>query len=104
MKDIFCCIKKVEEFNGEDGENLGIEDQVSILTYTFIKAQPKNIETNCNYIELFIEKDGEEESILMQLILICKLVHDINYSNLNDVTKEEYDSKMNTVNEKEKDL
>lgn len=30
----------------------------------------------------------------MQIRVICKYVLEINYSNLNDVSKEEYDSKM----------
>ena len=94
IKDIFKCINKVEEFSGEDVNNIGIDDQIPILVYAFIKSQPNNIETNCNFIDLFIEQDGEEDNLLMQIRVICKYVLEINYSNLNDVSKEEYDSKM----------
>ena len=104
MKDIFNFINKVEQFNGEDGNNIGIEEQVSILNYAFIKAQPNNIDTNCNYIELFIDKDGEEDSLLTQLRVICNFAYDIKYDSLIGVTKEEFDSKMNENNEEEKEF
>ena len=100
IKDIFNSINKVEEFNGDDCNNIGIDDQIPILTYAFIKAHPNNIETNCNFIELFIEKDGEDDNLLIQIRLICKFILDINYSALNGVSKEEFDSKMMVEDEK----
>ena len=99
MKDIFNCINNIEELNGENANNVGIETQCAILTYAFIKAQPHNIDTNCNYLELFIQKDGEEDSLLTQIKAICKMVNEIEYSNLLGVSKEEFDSKFNNENE-----
>ena len=62
MRDIFNCINNLVKLNGGDS-NIDIDQQISILIYAFIKAQPSNIESDCNYIELFIEKDGENEKL-----------------------------------------
>ena len=96
MKDIFKCIDNLGKISGENSNEFGIDNQVSILTYAFIKAKPNNIETNCNYLELFIEKDTEEDNLLTQLRLICKYVHEIDKINLNGVSKEEFNYNINT--------
>ena len=93
MRDIFNCINNLVKLNGDD-ENIDIDQQISILIYAFIKAQPSNIETDCNFIELFIEKDGENESLLSQLKIISKFVDEIKYTNLIGVSKEEFDEKF----------
>ena len=100
MKEIFNCIDNIEELNGENAKKEGIETQYSILTYAFVKATPNNIDTNCNYLELFIEKDGEEDSLLTQIKVICNNINEIGYDKLNGVTKEEFDSKFELEEEK----
>ena len=94
MKNIFNCIKNLVKLNGENEQNLGIDRQISILNYSFVKAQPKNIETDCNYIELFIEKDGENDNLLAQLKLSKNFVKEIKYNSLIGVKKEEFDKKF----------
>ena len=94
MRDIFNCIYNVGKFNGENENNFGIDDQISILTYSFIKAQPHYIDTNCNYIELFIEKNGGDDNLLSQLKLICNFINEISYEKLNGVTYEEFNEKF----------
>ena len=58
------------------------------------KIQPINIETDCNYIELFIDENGENSSLLAQLRVISKFVEDIEYKNLIGVNKEEFNNKF----------
>lgn len=99
MKDIFNCIKNLVKLNGDDGDNIGIDQQISILNYAFVKAQPKNIETDCNYIELFIQKNGENENLLSQIKIISKFVEEIKYTDLFGVSQEEFDEKF--INNKE---
>ena len=94
MRNIFNCIKNLVKLNGENEQNLGIDRQISILNYSFVKAQPKNIETDCNYIELFIEKDGENDNLLAQLKLSKNFVKEIKYNSLIGVKKEEFDKKF----------
>ena len=101
MRHIFNCIKNIGKLNGEDEDNFGLDEQISILTYSFIKAQPIFIETNCNYMELFVEKDGENDSFLTQLKVMCKLVKKINHTNLNSITREEFEKKTKEYEEKE---
>ena len=104
MRHIFNCIKNIGKLNGEDDDNFGLDEQISILTYSFIKAQPVFIETNCNYMELFVEKNGENDSFLTQLKVMCNFVRKINYANLNGVTQEEFEGKTKEFEEKEMNI
>ena len=94
LKGIFNCINNLISLNGEDESKKGIDDKISILNYSFIKAQPKNIETDCNYIELFNDQNGEIDLLLAQLRLISKFVEEIEYKNLIGVNKEEFEAKF----------
>ena len=94
LKEIFNCINNLIALNGEDESQKGIDDKIPILNYSFIKAQPKNIETDCNYIELFNDQNGEIDLLLAQLRLISKFVEEIEYKNLIGVNKEEFEAKF----------
>lgn len=94
LEDIFKCINNIGKLNGENKKEFGLDNQMPILTYAFIKAQPHNIATNCKYMELFIKKDDVSGLLLTELIGICNVVNEISYKNLNEVTKEEFDSKF----------
>ena len=94
MRNIFNSINNLVKLNGEEEKNLGIDTQISILIYSFIKAHPKNIETDCNYIELFIEKNGENDNFLTQLKLSKNFVKNIKYTDLIGVDKNEFDYKF----------
>ena len=91
MNDIFTSISKVLKFNGGD-ENTGVDDQIPILNYAFVKAQPIRIDSNIKLIELYIGDMGskKEGSQLTQLIATCDFIINLNYDNLNGVTKEEF--------------
>ena len=67
-----------------------------ILNYSFIKAQPERIYSNCRFMELYIgEKSSKEEgSQLSQLLGICTFIKDINYNSLIDVSQEEFYSNV----------
>ena len=56
MKKIFGSINNVLRFNGGDGSS-GVDDQMPILNYAFIKARPQHISSNCKYMNLFIGKN-----------------------------------------------
>ena len=98
LSKIFGLISKVVLFNGGDS-NLGVDDQIPILSYCFIKAQPKTISSNVKFIKLYrdslIDKGNENE--LTQLVALCEFVKNINYQNLNGISEEEYIRNCNKV-------
>ena len=53
MVNIFVSIENVVKFNG-DNKDIGVDDQLPILNYAFIKAHPFPMYTNCKYMELFL--------------------------------------------------
>ena len=94
MNDIFSSISKVVKFNGGD-ENTGVDDQMPILNYAFVKAQPNRIYSNIKLLELYLGDMGskKEGSQLTQLIAACDFIINLRYDNLNGVTKEEFNRK-----------
>ena len=91
MSNIFISIENVVKFNGEN-KDIGVDDQLPILSYAFIKAHPLNIFTNCKFMNLFLgsKKQKSEDNQLTQLFSICEFVQDITYDKLNDVTEETF--------------
>ena len=98
MKEIFNSILKVVKFNGGD-ENTGVDDQMPILNYAFIKAQPTRIYSNSRLMELYIGdmESKEEGSQLIQLIALCNFIVELTYQNLYGVTKEEFTRNCNNA-------
>ena len=89
MSNIFVSIENVVRFNGEN-KDIGVDDQLPILNYAFIKAHPLNIYTNCQFMNLFLgtKKHKAEDNQLTQLFSICEFVKSITYENLIDVSEE----------------
>ena len=102
MSNIFKTINNMINFNsGEEKVDLGVDDQMPILSYCFIKAQPERIYSNCRYMDLYIGGKGskEEGNQLSQLIGICEYIKNLNYDSLFDVTKEDFISNCNKAAE-----
>ena len=91
MSKIFVSIENVVKFNGEN-KDIGVDDQLPILNYAFIKAHPLNIFTNCKFMNLFLgsKKNKSEDNELTQLFSICEFVQNVKSEQLNDVTEEEF--------------
>ena len=96
MNEIFNSIGFLLKFNGV-GADAGVDDQMPILNYAFVKAQPLRIFSNAKYMELYIgeKKNKNEGSQLTQLSSICDFISVIKYSDLIDVSAEEYIKKCN---------
>ena len=94
MSKIFESIRNLVKFNGGDTMT-GVDDQMPILNYALIKAQPLRIYSNCKYMELFLgeRKNKKEDSELIQLLSLCDFIYNMSYSKLINVSKEEYDCK-----------
>ena len=91
MINIFTSIENVVKFNGEN-KDLGVDDQLPILNYAFIKANPFPIYTNCKFMELFLgqKKYGLEGNYLTQLFTICKFVENLSAEDLFDISEEQF--------------
>ena len=99
MMELFESIKFLLKFNGE-GKDMGVDDQMPILNYAFIKAQPLRIYSNAKYMELYIgdKKSKGEGNHLAQLLASCNFISSLKYSNLYEVTKDEFTKNCNEMN------
>ena len=91
LNEIFYSIDYLLRFNG-GGKEIGVDDQIPVLNYAFIKAQPLRMYSNVKYMELFIgdKKIKVEGNRLTQLSGLCKLITEINYKNLIEVNEEDF--------------
>ena len=96
MIEIFNSIGFLLKFNGA-GPDAGVDDQMPILNYAFVKAQPLRMFSNAKFMELYIgeKKNKFEGSQLTQLLGICDFIAKIKYSELIEVSNEEFIKKCN---------
>ena len=94
MSNIFSSIVNLLKFNTGDN-NAGVDDQIPILNYSFIRANPSKIYSNCRFMDLYIGdlKYKREGNQLTQLFIVCERLCDISYESLINVKKEEFDKK-----------
>ena len=83
--EIFQTILKLKKFNDEN--DISTDDNIEILVYLFIKNQPKQIQTNIEYMKLFI---GDKDVQLTHLTSVCRVFKDFKYTHLIDVNENEY--------------
>ena len=97
MKAIFECINKLGKFNGK--KEFGIDEQMTILRYVFIKSKPKNIYANLEFLELFIgnKKDDIEGHNLAKLKVLCQYIANLSSSELNGVGEEEFNDNCSKI-------
>ena len=102
MVNIFVSIENVVKFNG-DNKDIGVDDQLPILNYAFIKAHPFPMYTNCKYMELFLgsKKYRLEGNYLTQLFTICKFIENLSAKDLFDVSEEKFKNNCSKCRENE---
>jgi hypothetical protein len=102
MKAIFQCMDNLGKFNGEG--KFGLESQIQILNYVFVKAKPSHIWANAQYMELFLgrKKAQIEGQNLASINLICEHVLNITADKLIGVDQKEFDS--NCIKSSERNL
>ena len=91
MNSIFEAINTLLEFN-QKKVNIGVDNQMPLLNYIFIKAKPKNIFTNCEFIELYIgDKIRKKEgNYLIQLKSIRDFTLNLTHNKLFNISFEEF--------------
>ena len=93
VKEIFKLIYYLLKFNNS-GDDIGVDDQLPILTYVLIKSQPLKMFSNTKYMELYIkERTNLEGNYLVQMLVVCDYINELKYSKLFNITEEEFNSK-----------
>ena len=94
LNKIFLVINRLLKFNKGDVQ-IGVDDQMPLLTYCFIKARPWKIFTDTNFMKLYIgaKKNKAEDNELTQLLTICDIITEAQYTTFNNVNQLEYHEK-----------
>ena len=94
LDNIFLAINRLLKFNKGDGQ-FGVDDQLPLLTYCFIKARPWKIFTDSNFMKLYIgtKKNKAQDNQLSQLLSICDIVKLAEYTSFNNVKLKEFHDK-----------
>ena len=96
LDGIFNSITFLLRFNGK-GQDVGVDDQMPILNYAFIKAQALRMNSNVRFMELYIgeSKSKREGAQLTQFKGICEFIPKIKNTDLDGVSHEEFIKKCN---------
>ena len=94
LNNIFTAIGKLIKFAKGD-VSIGVDDQIFLLTYCFIKSKSWGIYTDCSFMQLYIgnKKNKSEDSQLTQLFSIIDFIKKVKYDSLYNVSESEYKEK-----------
>ena len=100
LSKIFDAINSVIIFN--KGGNFSTDDIAPIFEYALIKAHPKRLSSNIQFLQIFMKKNEElkERMYFDYLKAYMNIIINANYSHFYDVTEEEFNSKCNESLEK----
>ena len=74
-------------------KELGVDDTIKPLIYILLKAKPKNIFSNFNYCQLFLNPDLSKKQfgiLLTQMNMIMNIIKDMKYTDLIGVSEEQF--------------
>lgn len=74
-------------------KELGIDDTIKPLIYILLKTRPKNIFTNYNYCQSFLNADLAKKQfgiLLTQIYMIMRIIKDMKYNELIGVTEKQF--------------
>ena len=94
LSNIFTSINRLLKFTKGDVP-IGVDDQMPLLIYCFIKSRPWGIFTDCNFMKLYIgnKKNKAEDNELSQLSSICDFIEQSKYNSFINVTESEFNEK-----------
>ena len=109
MGNIFKSINQLIKFS-TNNNNPGVDDQMPLINYVFIKAKPKRVFTNSKFMEIYMGSkiDKAEGSQLASLNTISEFVMGLNYNKISCISEEEFNQKCfkeveNNIEEKKKE-
>ena len=73
--------------------DLGVDDVLPLLIYVMIKAKPKMIYTNYMFCKYYINPELDKKQygfLLMQIGVVIKIISNMKYDELKDVTEKEF--------------
>jgi hypothetical protein len=90
LKELFNCIYNLGKFNEDKVE--GMDAELNLLSYTFVKAKTPNIYNNCKYMSLFLgdKKYNIEENQLDKITSLCDYYEKFSFENVSNITESEY--------------
>ena len=93
LEDIFRIIHNLALFNGDNLE--GLDEEIQFLNYALLKAKPKTLSTNCEYMRNFIgdKKGKREDNHLTQITIISKLIAKLSHSFFINISESEFNEK-----------
>ena len=93
LSKIFKLILESAKFNGHELKK--VDDTMNYLIYLLIKEKPMKLYSNSKYLELFLfnKENKKEDNEIAIIISICEHICKMQYSNLINVTVEEYNRK-----------
>ena len=94
LNNIFSSINRLLIFNS-GVTKVGVDDQMPVLTYCFIKTKPIKIYTNLKFMELYIgeKKNKGEDNQLAQMLSICDFIKKVNSKSFFNVDEKEFNEK-----------
>ena len=96
LNEVYNTITFLLQLNGICND-IGVDDILPILNYSLLHLPQLRIYSNLKFLELYIgeKKKNREGSQLTQLLSSCEFIFTIQYSDLNDVTEEEFIKRCN---------
>ena len=93
MEEIFKTIYNLKVFNGDKSQ--GVDSEIAFLHYGIIKAKPKKLYSNCQYMKIFLgnKKGKREDNHLTQLLVLSSQICKLNQTYLMNVSESEYNEK-----------
>ena len=94
IKDAFTNINNNIKYSEGKNEEAGQDEMIPIFHYILIKAQPKRMQTNINFINCFLSEEkfnGQFGYFVSQIESSFSFIMNINYNHLN-MSKEEFES------------
>ena len=90
IKKLYDCIYNLGIFNLDKVE--GADEELPLLNYTFIKSKPKNIYSNCKYLELFLgNKESQIEGYyLTKILALCERMSQFSFKDILNMTESDY--------------
>ena len=99
LEKLYNCVYNLASFNGDKAE--GADDEIILLSYTFIQSKPERIYSNSKYTELFLTQSqslGIEGNRLTKLNLICNKMENIQQKDFYNLCESDYILMCDMVN------
>ena len=94
LHNIFQAINRLIKFN-EGDVAIGVDNQMPLLIYCFIKAKPWKIFTDSHFMKLYMgsKKNKSEDNELTQLLSICEIIGQAKHNSFFNINETDFNQK-----------